>query len=87
MDVEAQQHLQQHGDEEEEEARQHKRLSHAWRESLHALAQNLKCPICLGYVHTSTHRSVGMQGKEGGGYVSSLTHTQRYTLFYPTLAG
>lgn len=35
--------------EEESEERHHKRVGEAWREGLHALAQNLKCPICLGY--------------------------------------
>ncbi len=52
---------QEQDDEGDDEARHHKRVSAAWRDGLHALAQNLKCPICLGYVkkahgrHARTH--------------------------------
>jgi hypothetical protein len=41
----------------DEDARHHTRVSAAWREGLHALAQNLKCPICLGSVVGSKSRS------------------------------
>lgn len=68
MDVEA-----------DEEAQQHKRKSQAWRESLHALAQNLKCPICLGYV-------IQGRGKEGK-CAATRTHTHTSCRTARPLAG
>lgn len=46
-------------DQQKQEEWHHKRVGEAWREGLHALAQNLKCPICLGYgMHVCVHLCV-----------------------------
>ena len=46
--------------EEDEEALHHKRVATAWSEGLHNLAQNLKCPICLGYAYVCTHALIAV---------------------------